>query len=42
MDIYFRALVKQLDKERAQWREDTVIILDNAPYHNSKATMRLL
>ena len=42
MDIYFRALVKQLDKERAQWRKDTVIILDNAPYHTSKATMRLL
>jgi len=42
MEIFFRALVKKLDKERAHWRDDTVLILDGAPYHNSKATMKLL
>lgn len=33
MEIYFHHLAAKLDKERPQWREDTVIILDNAPYH---------
>ena len=42
MDIFFRALVKQLDRERKGWRRDTVLILDGAPYHNSKPTMKLL
>ena len=41
MDIFFRALVKQLDKERPDWRDDTVIMLDNARYHSSKPTKRL-
>ena len=41
MDIYFRALVKKLDSERPLWRNDTVLILDNAPNHNSKSTMRI-
>ena len=32
----------QLDKDRADWRQDTVILLDNARYHTSKATMKIL
>ena len=41
MELFFRQLVKKLDRERAGWRQDTVILLDNAPYHKSKATMTL-
>jgi hypothetical protein len=42
MEIYFRSLVKKLDKERPRWRHDTVVLLDNAPYHTSKATLKVL
>jgi len=39
MEIFFRQLVKKLDRERRNWRRDTVIILDNAPYHTSGASL---
>lgn len=42
MEIFFRQLVKKLDRERREWRQDTVVILDGAPYHNSKSIMELL
>ena len=42
MEIFFRQLALKLDKERPNWRGDTVLVLDNAPYHTSKSTMRLL
>ena len=40
MDLFFRQLVIKLDKERKGWRSDTVIILDNAPYHTGTASMK--
>ena len=40
MDMFFRHLVIKLDKERKNWREDTVIILDNAPYHTSESSLK--
>ena len=33
MELFFRALAKKLDDERPRWRSDTVVLLDNAPYH---------
>jgi hypothetical protein len=42
MDIFFRQLVLQLDRERPQWRQDTVILMDNAKYHWSKSTTKML
>ena len=42
MDIFLRKLVLKLDVERNDWREDTVILLDNAPYHTSESTLNLL
>jgi transposase len=42
MEIYFRYLVKKLDKERPRWRHDTILLMDNAPYHKSSATMKVL
>ena len=37
MELFFKSLVKKLDAEEANWRKKTVILLDNAPYHASKA-----
>ena len=41
MQIYFMAPVKKLDKVRPGWREKTVVLLDGASYHNSKATVQI-
>jgi len=42
MQIFFQQLVLKLDAERSNWREDTVILYDNAPYHCSATTMTTL
>ena len=42
MAIYLRELVKKLDRDRPRWRLDTVITMDNAPYHVSIETMAML
>ena len=42
MEIFIIELVKKLDGERAEWRKNTVILLDSAPYHCSPATLRVL
>lgn len=34
--MYLVALARRLDQERPDWRKDTVIQLDGAPYHKSK------
>ena len=41
MRVFFIELVKILDRQRATWRNDTVILLDNAPYHTSSGSMKL-
>ena len=42
IEIFLRQLVVQLDKDRKDWRQDTVLVFDNAPYHTSKSTMKVL
>ena len=42
MEIFLRQLVLKLDKENANWRENTVLIHDNAPYAVSESTLELL
>ena len=42
MEIYLRALVKQLDREQKDWRDNSLILFDGARYHNSESTMKLL
>ena len=42
MCLYLRELVKILDKERAGWRQNTVITLDNASYHRAEETLVLM
>ena len=32
----------KLDQEDAEWRSNTVLLLDNAPYHTSDSTLRLM
>lgn len=39
MAIYLRELTKKLDKERPDWRTNTVITMDNAPWHVSTETL---
>ena len=36
-----RQLVLKLDQEDANWRMNTVLLLDNAPYHTSNGTIDL-
>ena len=42
MEIFIVELIKKLDSERADWRKNTVIMFDNAPYHTNPATLRVL
>ena len=42
IDIYLRQLVLKLDKEDKNWRNNTVILLDGAPYHTSESTLELM
>ena len=42
MNIFLRKLVLKLDQEDAEWRSNTVLLLDNAPYHKSDSTMNLM
>ena len=42
IELFFTYLVKKLDNERPGWRKNTVILLDNASYHTSKATLSVL
>ena len=42
MEIYFHQLCAKLDKERPEWRKDSIVVTDNACYHNSASTLRVL
>jgi hypothetical protein len=35
MQVFFTQLVAALDADRPDWRNDTIILLDNASYHKS-------
>ena len=41
MEIFFRQLVNKLNKDRIDWRENTIVLIDNAPYHCSSSIMKL-
>jgi transposase len=41
MEIFFKQLINKLDKERLNWRQHTILLLDNAPYHNSGQTLKM-
>ena len=42
MEIFLQQLVLKLDQEDADWRKNTVLLLDNAPYHTSESSIDLM
>ena len=42
MQIFLTELVQMLEAEDRHWRQDTVIVWDNASYHKSRKTRGLL
>ena len=42
MEIFMQELVKKLDAQRPGWREDTILLLDNASYHASVKTIQVM
>ena len=42
MAVFLQHLVKALDSESPGWQEDTVLLWDNATYHSSAETMRVV
>ena len=41
MKMFFQHFAKKLDKENKNWRSETVILLDNASYHNGREIQKL-
>jgi len=42
IEIYLHQLAAKLDKERPNWRNDSILIGDNAPYHVSASTLQVM
>ena len=42
MQLFFTEYIKTLDAEDRNWRSNSVIVLDNASYHDSKEVLELL
>ena len=40
--VFLKELAGLLDKSRKGWRKNTVVLIDNAPYHTSKETKKTL
>ena len=41
MELFFKDLVQKLDKERSNWRKNTIVVLDNASYHKSNIALKM-
>ena len=41
MECFFRQLVLKLNKERIDWRDNTIVVMDNASYHKSNTALKL-
>ena len=42
MEIFLRQMVLKLDSEDADWRSNTVVLHDNAPYATSESSLELM
>ena len=42
MQLFFTEYIKTLDAEDRNWRSNSLIMLDNASYHDSKEVLELL
>lgn len=40
--MFFQNLTKKLDDTRRGWRSNTIMLLDNASYHNSSDALAML
>ena len=40
--LFLAKLAAQLDKECPQWRGNTIVLIDNAPYHRSRETREFI
>ena len=36
MGLYFKHLTKKLDRERPDWRRNTIVLMDGASYHQDQ------
>ena len=36
MGLFFKELASALDKMRPKWRNNHIVVIDNAPYHSSQ------
>ena len=39
MEMFFVRLLEKLDSEKPNWRQNTIILMDGAPYHQSLAML---
>ena len=42
MEVFVRELVKKLDVQRPDWRQNTILLFDGASYHTSAQTQAVL
>ena len=42
MSLYLQQLVLKLDKERSDWRRNTVVTMDGASYHSCNGILELM
>ncbi len=42
MGLFFKELAGLLDQKRPRWRDNHIILIDNAPYHSSQQTLQYL
>ena len=40
MELFFTNFIQLMDKKNKRWRQETIIMLDNAPYHTSSTMMQ--
>ena len=41
MEVFFHHLASKLDSERQNWRENTILLIDNATYHKSAQMLKI-
>ena len=39
MELFFTHFIRLMNRKNPQWRKETILLLDNAPYHTSKVMM---
>ena len=42
MELFLREYVKKLDRQRPDWRENSILLVDGASYHKSTATCQVM